>query len=242
MGLYRQESDAPSIGPLDPFEDKGLGIMRRWHARSVVKTGVAVVAATGLAVLAAPGAQAAGASASGHAASMVSAVSAMSAPAPTTVHWLGTKSGFQELVDTVVAQVHQQYPAAVLVEIDGRSPNGPVSTIYGITEWRFVFNDQSVREHYKVILATVNLPSPTATITVEDGVYVGSLQITKPVAMGPTTAWAKLRGAGYLKPFEFVTYRQPIAGSFAPNPLYIFSQGEGYVGVDTVTGVVAPIR
>lgn len=210
--------------------------MRRRIARSVVQTAVAVVAATGLAVLAVPGAQAAGASSS------VQAASSVSAPTPTTVHWLGTRSGFQELVDTVVAQVHQQHPAAVLVEIDGRSTHGPVSTIYGITEWRFVFNDQSVPGHYKVILATVDLPSPTATITVAEGVYVGSLEITKPIAMGPTTAWAKLRGAGYLKAFEFVTFRQPIVGSFAPNPLYIFSQGDGYVGVDTVTGVVAPIR
>ena len=206
---------------------------------------MAAVAATGLAVLAIPGAQAAGGSSSAQAASSASSgsmVSMVSAPAPTTVHWLGTRTGFQELVDSVVTQVHQQYPAAVLVEIDGRSPTGPVSTIYGVTEWRFVFNDPSVPDHYRVILATVNLPSPTATITAQDGVYVGSLEITKPVAMGPTTAWAKLRGAGYVKPFEFVTYRQPIAGAFAPHPLYIFSQGEGYVGVDTVTGVVAPIR
>lgn len=209
--------------------------MMRWVVRSVVKTAVAAVAAAGLAALAVPAAQAAGSSAS------VAAGSSVSAPMPTTVHWLGTKTGFQELIDNVVAQVHQQYPAAVLMEIDGRSPNGPVSTIYGITEWRFDFNDQSVPGHYKVIYATVHLPSPTATITSEEGVFVGSLQITKPVAMGPTTAWAKLRGAGYVKPFEFVTYRQPIAGSFAPNPLYIFSQPDGYVGVDTVTGVVAPI-
>ncbi len=206
--------------------------MVRWVAKSTT----AGLSALAMAVVAVPAAQAA------TSASSVRAAASVAAPAPTTVHWLGTKTGFQELVDHVVAQVHAQYPAAVLVEIDGSSPTGPVSTIYGITDWRFVFNDQTDAEHLEVVTATVHLPNPTATIDVSEGIYVGSLQITAPVAMGPTTAWAKLRGAGYLSPFEFVTYRQPIAGSFAPHPLYIFSQGEGYVGVDTVTGVVAPIR
>ena len=39
-------------------------------------------------------------------------------------------------------------------------------------------------------------------------------------------------------------YRQPIAGGFTKDPLFIFGKvgPTGYVGVDTVTGEVAPIK
>jgi hypothetical protein len=156
------------------------------------------------------------------------------------VRWLASQHAFQQLVDMVVAQVRASYPTAQLMEIDGSSPGGPTTSIFDVTRWRFDFNADTEQTH-TVVQATVSLPDTTAVLTTVDDVFVGSLQLTNPVAMSPLRSWILLRAAGYTAPFQFVTYRQPIASGFVPHPLFIYDQGSGFVGVDSVTGDVAPI-
>ena len=156
--------------------------------------------------------------------------------------YLASLRWYQELVDSVTAQVVALYPNAYLLEIDGVSPTGPVSSVFGVTSWRFDFNAVIGDDHRIVVQATVDLPSTTASIHVMDGVWSGSAVLTDPVQMSAVHAGVLLRQAGYTEPFRFVTYRQPIQSGFDPHPLYIFDQGEhDFVGVDTITGEVAPL-
>lgn len=200
-------------------------------SRWLVKTAVAVVAVAGLGWTAAPVAQAAA----------LPPVGGTSTSNPAgTVKALFSTAGFQALVDSVAAQVHARYPDAQLMEVDGRSPSGKTMSITDVTQWRFDYNATQDGKLI-VVFATVNLPSWTASLSVQGGVWVGSDPLTDPVAMSPFKASLLLRIAGYHQPYQFVTYRQPNAGAPTPHPLFIFDQANAYVGVDTVTGKVAPL-
>ncbi|MFF3159999.1 hypothetical protein [Streptomyces sp. NPDC057910] len=80
---------------------------------------------------------------------------------------------------------------------------------------------------------------------IRNSIWVGSTTLHPPVKMEPAAADRLLKAAGYHGINTYVTLRQPNAAAFTPNPLYIFDQitpaGRGYVGIDTVTGEVAPI-
>ncbi len=178
------------------------------------------------------------------AAPAVQAASAAQAAASNSgsAKYLASLRWYQELVDSVTAQVVALYPNAYLLEIDGVSPTGLVGSVFGVTSWRFDFNAVNADDREIVIQATVDLPSTTASIHVMDGVWSGSAVLTDPVQMSAVHAGVLLRQAGYTQPFRFVTYRQPNQSSFDPHPLYIFDQGEhGFIGVDTVTGEVGPL-
>ncbi len=192
-----------------------------------------------LTLLAAPAAMAATPAAQAGAGT-VAVDNAAAAPASSTTQPNPFAAGVQRVVD----QVHEKYPNAYLVEGDGMSPSGPTHHIADVTSWRFVFNDTRDAAHPFVVFAQVDLPSWQATLSTTPSVWVGSLQLTKPAAMGPAQAADLLAGAGYHDAYQFVTYRQPIAGGFTQDPLFIFGDvgPTGYVGVDTVTGVVATIE
>lgn len=159
-----------------------------------------------------------------------------------SARYLASVNGYQRLVDSVVAQVTAINPAAQLMEIDGSAPSAPSLSVFDQTRWRFVFNAVSSAGETLVYFATVTLPSPVASVVVVHDLYVGSDPLTKPVQMSPLQAAHLLRKAGFTQPFDLVTYRQPNASGATAHPLFIFSQPGGhFVGVDTVTGAVAPL-
>lgn len=159
-----------------------------------------------------------------------------------SARYLASVNGYQRLVDSVVAQVTALDSAAQLVEIDGSAPSGPSFSVFDQTRWRFVFNAVRSSGDIRVYFATVTLPNTVASVVFVHDLYVGSDPLTKPVQMSPHKAAHLLWKAGYRQPFDLVTYRQPNAGGPTAHPLFIFSQPGGkYVGVDTVTGVVAPL-
>lgn len=159
-----------------------------------------------------------------------------------SAQYLASVNGYQRLVDSVVGQVAALNSTAQLVEIDGSSPSGPSLSVFDETRWRFVFNAVSPAGEIIVYFATVILPNPVASVVVVHDVYLGSDPLTRPVQMSPHQAALLLWKAGYRQPFGLVTYRQPNAGGPTGHPLFIFSQPGGhFVGVDTVTGAVAPL-
>ena len=135
-------------------------------------------------------------------------------------------------------QVRAQYPGAALVFVDSESPV-PTKQVRDLTGWEFIFN-ATVGSEPKVVTATVTLPSWTAQIRSEDGVFVGVYPITTPVAVSPFEASVRLRTAGYRGAFERVSlYRN----NPNPAPDYWFDLASGGRGiVNAVTGevVLAP--
>jgi hypothetical protein len=200
--------------------------------------------AAALTLIAAPAAAAATSPAAGQPAVAQPAVGQPAVGQPAADQPADAANHFSDGVQKVIDQVHQQYPNAYLVEGDGVSPTGPTNDVANVTSWRFVFDDTQDANHPFTIFAQVDLPSWNATITTHSSVWVGSLQLTQPVTMTPAHAAELLRQAGYDGNFTYVTLRQPIAGGFTPHPLFIFSEvgPTGHVGVDTVTGDVAPIK
>ena len=169
------------------------------------------------------------------------AATTVAAATSTTTQTNPFAAGVQQVID----QVHQEYPNAYLVEGDGQSPSGPTHDIADVTSWRFVLNDTRDAAHPFVIFAQVDLNAGwNATLTTKPSVWVGSNVLTKPTPMTPAQAAQLLQQNGYDGAYQYVTYRQPIAGSFTKDPLFIFGEvgPTGYVGVDTVTGAVATIE
>ncbi|MFF3159661.1 hypothetical protein [Streptomyces sp. NPDC057910] len=137
------------------------------------------------------------------------------------------------------------YPSAYLVEVDGKAPTGPTTDIADVTSWTYRFNDTIDGEHPFNISVEASLDGAIAEPQIRNSIWVGSTPLNPPIKMDPATADRLLKAAGYDGIYTYVTLRQPNAAAFAPHPLYIFDQitpaGRGYVGVDTVTGEVAPI-
>jgi len=197
-----------------------------------------VVAAAGLLWAAAPGAQAAPVAPT----APVGLTSGATNPAG-TVRALYSAAGFQELIDSVKAQVHERYPNATFRDVVGSSPSGLTTSIRDVTTWQFNFNDVNGAGRSIIVRATVFLPSWTATLTTQENATVYSRELFQPVAMSPFLATVLMRIAGYREPFRTVVYAQPIGRSTAyPHPLFIVDQGADRIAVDTVTRVVAPFR
>ena len=188
---------------------------------------VALTAGMGLVGAAAPAA---------NAASTVAVASAsVQADNPAgTVRALYTAKGFQAFIDSVTDQVRAEYPGAALVFVDSASAV-PTKQVKDLTGWEFVFN-AVVGSKAKVVTATVTLPSWTAQIRSEDGVFTGVYPITTPVAVSPFEASVRLRTAGYRGAFERISlYRN----NPDPTPSYWFDLTSGGTGiVNAVTGEV----
>ena len=196
---------------------------------------VALAAGTGLVGAAAPAANAA----STRAVASASVQASVQADNPAgTVRALYTAKGFQALIDSVTQQVQAQYPGAVLVFVNGGSA-APTKQVKDFTGWEFLYN-ATVGSEAKSVVATVTLPSWTAQITTQDGVYVGVFPITTPVAVSPFEASVRLRTAGYPGAFERISlYRN----NPDPAPNYWFdlaSGGRGIVNAVTGKAVLVP--
>lgn len=161
-----------------------------------------------------------------------------SAPAPAAVP---VTVNFDQFLAAIEDQVLAEYPEAFLVEVDGSAP-ALTRSATRVREWRFVFNNIVDGQPNEVVFATAQWPIATAEVRTVSGVWVGSDPLVLPIGMSPIEASALLRAAGYFDAYRFITLRKPNAGGPAPNPLYIFGPIRGgYVGVDTVTGQVAPL-
>jgi hypothetical protein len=192
---------------------------------------VALAAGAGLIGAAAPAASAAATGA------VASASVQVDNPAG-TVRALYTAKGFQALIDSVTDQVQAEYPGAALVFVDSESAV-PTKQVKDLTGWVFLFN-AVVGSEAKIVFATVTLPSWTAQIRSEDGVFAGVYPITTPVAVSPFEASVRLRTAGYRGAFERISlYRN----NPDPAPNYWFdltSGGEGIVNAVTGDVILVP--
>ena len=154
--------------------------------------------------------------------------------------YLASLRWYQELVDSVTAQVVALYPKAYLLEIDGVSPTGLVGSVFGVTSWRFDFNAVNADDREIVIQATVDLPSTTASIHVMEGSWSGLPHRPRADESRSRRRAAPTGRVHRAVPVRHLPPAEP--ENFDPHPLYIFDQGEhGFIGVDTVTGEVGPL-
>jgi hypothetical protein len=117
-----------------------------------------------------------------------------------------------------------------------------VADASGITNWRFVFDNQKTNGS-KFFSAFVDY-------TAEDGFgkvkgvespFLEDWRISEAPRMTLEEAVSLLRDAGYTDPFANVTLRRPILQEGKTPPLYIFGfNGDTYVAVDTKSGRVEP--
>jgi hypothetical protein len=145
------------------------------------------------------------------------------------------------------------FSTATMLEADGLTRGGRCSALNcsggsgttsasGIVLWRFVLDNQASGSRF----ATATLiygPAPKGfgKVTGITSPFVEDAQIPKAPRMTLTQAVARLRKAGYRKPFFNVTLRNPL-GPKPSKPLYIFGFAGGrFVAVNTVTNKVAPL-
>ncbi|MEV6683448.1 hypothetical protein AB0N09_42370 [Streptomyces erythrochromogenes] len=153
----------------------------------------------------------------------------------------GDQLSLSDLTSRVMQQIHALYPHAYLVEIDGKSPDGPTTDITKVTSWTYRVNDTVDSDHIFFISVTADLDGTIGPFNIKNSIWLGSTPFTS-VDMEPKRADELLKAAGYADAYQYVTLRRPNAGGPTPHPLYIFGvEGHGYVGVDTATGEVKPM-
>lgn len=145
------------------------------------------------------------------------------------------------IAQTVSDQVHNIYPNAYMVEVNGTSTY-LTSTIASMTSWRFVFNDCTDKPISIFAFATTF--NKKIKIEQHDSIYVGSGSLTNFPSMKPGRALKLLRSAGYNEKFKFLALRIPNVSSPVDDPLFIFGPfiSGGFASVDTVTEEVREIH
>jgi hypothetical protein len=145
---------------------------------------------------------------------------------------------------TKIVRAKATFKKAVLLEGDGKpaTKGKKVTTAAGITNWRFVYNNQGTKgSQFKSLFINYSngqFGNPVGN----KSPFLEDIQITKVPKMTLTQAVAKLRAAGHKAPFGAVTLRYPLGPGFTET-LYIFSLGSGqYWSVGTKSGKVKPIQ
>jgi hypothetical protein len=148
---------------------------------------------------------------------------------------------FGRALRKVRATHRPRFANARVFEADGSTANRrPTSSASGINRWRFVFDNTA--SHSKYLSATLTYRGGRfGKVTAIRQPFLEDVVIAKAPKMTLATAVKRLRGAGYKRPFRFVTLRRPL-GPRNVNALYLFGLSNGAdVAVDTVTGRVSKV-
>jgi hypothetical protein len=133
------------------------------------------------------------------------------------------------------------FAKAVVYEADGSTANHkPTSTASGINTWRFVFDNTPSHSKY----ASATLTYHAGRFGKVGGIkepFLEDLRIPKAPKMTLAAAVKRLRKAGYMSSFKFVTMRRPVGPTTVPT-LYLFVLSNSRnVSVNTVTGKVSKL-
>ncbi|CAG8717275.1 26355_t:CDS:1, partial [Gigaspora margarita] len=141
---------------------------------------------------------------------------------------------FNDRVNIAVSIVIKQYPYAELYEADGMALGGPTKDPMKIDHIEVVFQN----ENDTTVIINETSPGNFDPPTLIDEPLLEDLIIHWPIDMDLYHANRLKEAAGFTKPYETVTLRNPL-GPKPGNPLFIFGDGSSkYIFVDIVTGNV----
>jgi hypothetical protein len=145
---------------------------------------------------------------------------------------------FTQAVATVRAQ--PDFARAVVLEADGSPAHaGTVRGAGKIVNWRFVFDNSTPGSNF--MSATVSYRhGKFGRVVGHEAPFLEDVEIEQPPEMTLKRAVSLLDHAGYRDGFSAVTLRAPL-GPKKTAPLYIFTVGGSFVGVNTKTGKVKPL-